>query len=89
MATSEGESREAGLSPAGRSNGRVRITGDRDLRLPLPDHSGIVHCTQAHHGPVSGGGEESRVKDGQSVVGSVRFVLEGDMDGGSGGGTGG
>ena len=45
------------------------------------------YCNQAQYGPVSGGKEASRVMDGQAVVGTGRFGLGRDIEGGSGGGT--
>ena len=54
--------REA-IYPSGRRNGRSGTTGGAYLRLPPPEHSGICYCNQAHYGPVSGIGEETRYKD--------------------------
>ena len=53
-----------GLSPAGGCDGRGKIIGGGYLRLPLPEHSSIVYCNQAHYRPVSGGEAEDRVKGG-------------------------
>ena len=46
-----------------------------------------VHCGQAHYGPVSGGGAETRAKDIQSVVGTGRGGCGRDADGDLGGVT--
>ena len=62
-------------------------TGGVDLCLLPPEHSHTVHCDQAHYGPVSGGGEASKVTGDQAVVGTGRLELGGDADSGSVGGT--
>ena len=76
-----------GISPAGGSDGGGGVTGGGYLRLPPPEHSHKVHCSQAHYGPVSGVGEASGVTGGQSVAGTGRIGLGMDADGGLGGGT--
>ena len=88
-ATSEGEGREVGVSPASESDGVERITRGGDLSLLSPEHSHTVNCDQAHYGPVSDGGEAYGVTGDQAVEGSGRLGLGGDADGGSGGRLGG
>ena len=76
-----------GVPPSVGSDEGGGITGDGYLHLPPPEHSRAVYCFQAHYGPVSGDGMESKVKGGQAMVGSGRLVLGGDTDGGLVGGT--
>ena len=75
------------VSPDGGSNGRVGITGVGGLHILPPEHSRTVNCDQAHCIPVSGGGRKDRVKGVQSMVGSGRLGLGGDVDDGLGGKT--
>ena len=50
------------------------------------EHGHIVHCNQAHYGPVFGGGAENRANDIQSVVGTGRGGCGKDVDINSGDG---
>ena len=77
------------VSPDGRSNGGVGVTGGGDVHLPSLENSHTVHCDQALYGPGYGGGEASRFTGGQAVVGTESIVKIGDADSGSGGRTGG
>ena len=76
-----------GVSLARERDSRGGIIGGGDLCLPSPEYSCTVHCDQAHYGSVSGGGAEDRFKGGQTVMGSGRLGLGGDVEGVSGGGT--
>ena len=87
-ATLERERLQVGVSYSGVSNGRGRITGGEDPHLPPPEHSCTVNYDRDHYGPVSGGGEASRIIGGKAVVGSEKLGLGRYADGRSGGGTG-
>ena len=86
-ATPEMMGRSMGIYPAGRRDGRGRITGGGDLRLPPSEHSHIFYCKQDYYGPVSGGGSEAGVEGSQLVVVAGRTGYGGDVDGGWGGVT--
>ena len=84
---SEREERSVGIPPAGGRNVGSRTAGGEDLCLPLPYHGHTVHSDQAHYGPVSCGGAETRDKGIQAVVGTGRRGPGRDADGGLGGRT--
>ena len=78
-----------GISPAGGSDGGGGVTGGGYLRLPPPEHSHKVHCSQAHYGPVSDGGVTPGDKFVEALVVAGVSGAGGDVDGGSRRGNGG
>ena len=78
-----------GVSPAIRNNGGGGVTGGGYLRHPLIEHSHTFHCDQALYVPVYDGREMSRVTGRKSVLGTESIGQIWDVDGGSGGRTGG
>ena len=59
-----------GIPPAGVRDDRGVTAGGGDLHLPTLEHGCTVYFYQDQYGPVSGGGEDTGSKDGQSVVGT-------------------
>ena len=85
--TSEREGRHVGIPPAGGRYDGGGTVGGGDLRLPPPEHSITVYCSQAHYGPVSGGRAETGANGIQVVVVIVRGGCGGDVNVDSGCGT--
>ena len=76
-----------GVSNSGKRDDGGVITEGEDLRIPPPEHSHTVHCSQAHYGPVPGGRAAAGVKGGQAVVVTGRLGLGEELNGGSGRGN--
>ena len=76
-----------GIPPSGGCYGGGGTSRSEDLCLLSLEHSRAVYCDQAHYGPVSSSGLETRSKVVQEVVGTGQVVCVGDSDSGLGGGT--
>ena len=85
-ANAERTGRRMGLNPYGGCNIGVRLAGGGDFCIPPPEHSLTVYCDQANYGPTYGSKTEAGAKGGKKMVGTGRFGLVGDKDGGSIGG---